>query len=112
MKLACLGGAWALLLMIALVPVCGAAPPAPVDTPEAAIAAARRTWEALDKKGGGHKEFGPAAIARFEPYTASKQGGVWTVRGTLPRAYHGVALVTTVRQADGGVQVQEVDINR
>lgn len=83
-----------------------------MNTPEAAIAAARQTWDALYAKGGWHKEFSPAAVARLEPYTASNKGGIWTVRGTVPPGFRGVALVTTVRQADGAVQVQEIDINR
>jgi len=99
-------------LALALSLLASAAPAAEtsVNTPEAAIAAARRTWQELYEKGRWHAEFGPNAVARFEPYTASNHDGVWTVRGTIPPGYHGVALVTTVRQSDGSVQVQEVDV--
>jgi len=102
----CLPLALALSLLATAVP----AAETPVNTPEAAIAAARRTWQELYEKGRWHAEFGPAAVARFEPYTASNHGGVWTVRGTIPRGYRGIALVTTVRQSDGSVQVREVDV--
>ncbi len=82
----------------------------PVRTAEAAVEKARKTWAALYEKGSWHKELSPKETARFEPYTASLSSGKWTVRGTIPKKYHGVTLVTTVQQEDGIVQVQFVDV--
>jgi len=98
------------LLALALSAALGAAPETPVNDAPGAVAAARKAWDALYDKGRWHEEFGPKAVARFEPYTAINQGGIWTVRGTVAPGYRGVTLVTTVRQSNGAVRVEEVDV--
>jgi|GEM_PF-4658078 len=94
-----------------LLPSLGAAAAerAPVNTPEAAITLARKTWAELYQKGSWLREFSERETARFAPYSATLHQGVWTVRGTIPPACHGVTLVTTVQQSDGLVQVQVID---
>ena len=77
---------------------------APVTTAEAAIKSARQAWKSIYEKNSSDF-YSDKGIARFEPYSATFENGVWHVRGTVPPGYQGDVLETTVRQSDGSVSV-------
>jgi hypothetical protein len=81
-----------------------------VETPEAAIAAARQAWESIHDKASWNHIYSKASTRKFEPYTAVLQNGVWIVRGTNPPGYKGRVLETSVRKSDGSVSVNVVEV--
>ena len=80
-----------------------------VPTAEEAIAKARDAWGSIYDK-TGHAIYSEESTAQFEPYTATLENGVWTVRGTIPAGYSGNTLVTTICQSDGAAHAQGVRI--
>jgi hypothetical protein len=76
-----------------------------VDSPEAAIAKARAAWTAVHDKTSS-STFDSENISRFEPYTATLVGDVWTVKGTIPTDFHGTVPEATIRQSDGFTSVE------
>ncbi len=82
----------------------------PVQTAEVAIAEARKSWIALHEKKRGSSLYSKESTDKFEPYTATLEGDVWVVRGTIPDGFHGETLETRVRRSDGGVHV--IDVTR
>jgi hypothetical protein len=103
-------------VMVVIVALMGVATPCtakdllPVTSEVAAIAAAKSAWESIRDK-SNLPVYRNEEAKRFEPYSATLKDGVWTVRGTIPAGYHGQTLVTTVRQDNGVVLVQVVQIN-
>ena len=86
--------------LVGLAASCRSPDSAPITTPEAAIAVAKSGWVGTYDK--THYElYSKKETARFEPYTATLNDGIWTVKGTIPPGYHGYTLVTSVRAADG-----------
>jgi hypothetical protein len=81
---------------------------APVTTPEAAVEKAKQAWASIHEKASWQSAYSKENTAKFEPYTATLQDGIWVVRGTIPPGYQGEVLETTVRQSDGDVSVTVV----
>lgn len=81
----------------------------PVLTAESAITTAKQAWQSIHDKTSSPL-YDPKETTRFEPYTATLEDGVWTVKGTIPPRYHGTTLVTTVRKDTGAVSVTSVEI--
>lgn len=70
-----------------------------------AIEAAKSAWaEVFDKT--QVSDFSKEDWARFAPYSATLENGVWILTGTLPTNYSGQTYLTTVRAADGVVDVR------
>jgi hypothetical protein len=83
---------------------------APVTTPEAAVQKAKEAWASIHDKASSQAAYSKENTAKFEPYTATFQDGVWLVRGTIPPNYQGDVLETTVRQSDGSTSVTVVQV--
>jgi predicted small lipoprotein YifL len=96
-------------LILSAFSITGCSGDGPVLTPEAAITTAKQAWQSIHDK---HPlpQYDQKETSRFEPYTATLQDGVWTVKGTIPPEYHGTALVTTVRKDTGAVSVTAIEI--
>ena len=77
----------------------------PVKSRNDAIAAARIGWASVQVKASRREIYSKETRAKFEPYTAELQDGVWTVKGTIPSDYKGTVLVTQVRASDGSVSI-------
>ena len=77
----------------------------PIGTAAEAIEAARSAWAEVFEKthvSGFSKE----DWARFEPYSATLENGLWILTGTVPANCPGQAYLTTVRASDGAVSVR------
>jgi len=72
-----------------------------------AIRSAKQAWQSIYEKKRS-PEYSNESRARFEPYTATLEEGVWHIQGTVPPGYSGETLETTVRQSDGAVSVTAV----
>lgn len=81
-----------------------------VETPEAAIAAAKQAWESIYDEASWNHVYSKEIRRKFEPYTAVLQNDVWIVRGTNPPGYKGRVLETSVRKSDGSVSVNVVEV--
>jgi hypothetical protein len=82
----------------------------PVTTSEAAIQKAKEAWVSIYDKASWQTAYRSESTAKFEPYTATLQDGVWLVRGTIPPNYQGDVLETTVQQSDGSASVTVVQV--
>lgn len=105
----------ALLAMVAALPIvfgCSSASDekVPVTTPEAAVQKAKEAWASIHDKASWQTAYSSESTAKFEPYTATLEDGVWMVRGTIPPNYQGDVLETTVRQSDGSASVAVVQV--
>jgi hypothetical protein len=80
----------------------------PVKTAEEAVARAKTAWASVGEKASWHAVYSKESTAKFEPYTATLENGVWVVRGTVPSGYQGEMLETRVRQSDGEASVEVV----
>jgi NTF2 fold immunity protein of polymorphic toxin system component len=89
---------------VALAASCSSPRQSAVETPDAAIAAAKTGWAGIYDK-TQRVQYSPSETKKFEPYTATLNNGRWTVKGTVPHGYRGDTLVTTVRASDGSVTV-------
>lgn len=78
----------------------------PVRSSAAAVATAKAAWSSVHSKVPWEGRYSAANVARFEPYTASLSGGVWTVTGTV---VEGISIrdmpLARVRQSDGATDV-------
>ena len=83
----------------------GGSKPQSIDTPEAAIAAAKGGFQGVYDKASWHSELSPESIARFEPYTATLRDGWWEVVGTRRAGYQGRMPRARVARTDGRVEV-------
>jgi hypothetical protein len=77
-----------------------------IATPGEAIIAARGAWAQFYEK-THMPAFSEQNWASLEPYSATLENGVWTVRGTIPADYTGERYLTTVRASDGAVAVRK-----
>ena len=66
-----------------------------VPNAETAIAIAVAVWEPI---------YGAERIRRQRPYTATLQGGRWTVQGSLPRGRLGGVAMAVIAREDGRVE--------
>jgi hypothetical protein len=76
---------------------------------EAAVAHAKAAWAAIydktrDETSAAHY------LARFEPYSATLQNGVWHVQGTIPPDFHGYAPVMSVCRNDEGAAAGSIKV--
>jgi len=83
----------------------GASKPQPVETPEAAIAAAKSGFQGVYDKASWQTELSPENVSRFEPYRATLRDGWWDVLGTPRAGYQGRMPRARVARADGRVEV-------
>jgi hypothetical protein len=77
---------------------------------EAAIASARAAWTSIHEKTSSSDVYSPANMAKFEPYTATLNDGVWQVRGTVPPGYLGFVPITSVCKNDEGVSTAWIEV--
>jgi hypothetical protein len=77
-----------------------------VTTREAAVAAAKHGWESIHRKATWNETFSKITVTRFEPYSATLNGGVWHVVGTRPRNFDGPMPEAFVCQSDGAVDAR------
>jgi hypothetical protein len=89
---------------------CSSASNDPVTTPEVAVQRAKEAWASIHEKATWKTGYSEESTAKFEPYTATLEDGIWVVRGTIPSGYKGKILQTHVRQSDGAVTVTSVQI--
>lgn len=89
---------------------CSASSTEPVTTAEGAISGAKKAWRSIHEKAPWNTVYSEERTSQFEPYTATYEGGVWVVRGTIPAGYHGEVLETKVRESDGSVSVTVVQV--
>ena len=82
----------------------------PVTTAEEAVTRARTAWKSVGEKASWHVAYRKESTAKFEPYTATLENGVWIVRRTVPSGYRGEVLETRVRQIDGQVSVEVAEV--
>ncbi len=109
MKVQCL--ARGIIGMMLLMTACtSASEGSAVTTPEEAISRARTAWDSIYEKSRWRVVYSKENTAKFEPYTATLEDGTWIVRGTVPRGYHGELLETRVRQKDGQVSVEVIEV--
>ena len=97
---ACMIALW----LIACDPL-GASKPQPVETSEAAIAAAKGGFQGVYDKASWQSELSPENVARFEPYMATLRDGWWEVVGTRREGYQGPMPRARVARTDGRVEV-------
>ena len=96
--------------MVLLITACSSsASDGAVNTSEQAVAHAKTAWASVGEKANWHAVYSKENTAKFEPYTATLENGVWVVRGTVPTGYRGEMLETRVRQSDGQVSVEVVE---
>jgi hypothetical protein len=81
-----------------------------VKTPEAAIAAAKQAWGSIHDKASRSDIYSKESTRKFEPYTAVLKNGVWIVTGSIPPGYKGTVLETHVRESDGSVSVNAIEV--
>jgi hypothetical protein len=81
-----------------------------VTTPNEAISRARSAWKSISEKTTWRAVYSKEQTTKFEPYTATLKDGTWVVRGTVPPGYHGELLETRVRQTDGQVSVEVIEV--
>jgi hypothetical protein len=99
-----------LAVLCACSPFSGA--PEQMTTPEAAIVAARHSWESLNEKLNYRVPvYSKEEIAKCEPYSATLVDGQWVVRGTIPPHFRGEILETTIRRSDGSASVQVIAVD-
>ncbi len=83
----------------------GASESQPVETPEAAIVAAKRGFQGVYDKASWQSELSPENVSHFEPYVATLRNGWWDVVGTRPVGYQGRMPRARVARTDGRVEV-------
>ena len=93
------------VLCVAIWATCCQAEPRSVDSPDAAVAAAKSGFQGVYDKASWHSELSPEAVAKFEPYNATLSNGWWDVVGTAPAGYQGHVPRARVSQGDGRVEV-------
>jgi len=96
-------------MMLLLAACSSSASDGPVNTAEEAVARAKTAWLSVSEKASWHVAYSKENTAKFEPYTATLENGVWVVRGTVPSGYRGEMPVARVRQNDGQVSVGAVE---
>jgi len=79
-----------------------------VNTADSAVAIAKKSWGSVHDKAGWNSIYEKVSTDKFEPYTATLEGEVWIVRGTIPEGFHGETLETSVCRSDGSVFVKSV----
>lgn len=79
-----------------------------ITTSQTAIAKARQAWKSMHEKNVSSQALSDENIARFEPYSAVRDGDVWIIKGTIPKEYHGDILETKVQVKGGAVSVTYV----
>jgi len=82
----------------------GASKPQPVETPEAAIAAAKDGFQGVYDK-TSWPDLRPESVARFEPYMATLRDDWWEVVGTRHAGYQGRMPRACVARTNGRVEV-------
>jgi hypothetical protein len=82
----------------------------PVATSVEAISRAKSAWKSIHEKKRQRSVYSDESTAKFGPYTATLEDGLWHVRGTILSDYRGEMLETTVRERDGSVSVTVVQI--
>lgn len=101
----------AILVAMLLLAACGpSAAEGPVNTPAEAVARAKTAWASVSEKANWHVAYSKENAAKFEPYTATLENGVWVVRGTVPSGYRGEMPEARVRQSDGQVSVGAIEV--
>jgi hypothetical protein len=86
----------ATLAMLPIVFACSSASnDTPVTSADVAILSARHAWQSVYEKSRS-PVYSKESAAKFEPYTATLENGVWHVRGNIPAGYQGEVLETTV----------------
>ena len=96
--------------MMLLITACGsAASDGPVNTAEGAVARAKIAWASVSEKASWHGAYSKENTAKFEPYTATLENGMWVVRGSVPSGYRGEMPEARVRRNDGQVSVGVVE---
>lgn len=78
----------------------GACPPSSgnadvVVNADAAVVAAKKAWKSIYEKASWNSIYSEQNMDKLEPFTATLEGDVWIVRGTIPTAFHG----ETMKQA-------------
>ena len=97
--------AWMISLCLVACNLLGVSKPLPVETPEAAIAAAKDGFQSVNDKASWQSELSPENVARFEPYMATLRDRWWEVIGTRRAGYQGRIPRARVARIDGGVEV-------
>lgn len=72
-----------------------------VTTAEEAVVLAKKAWKSIYEKASWNSIYSKQSTDKFEPYTATLEGDVWVVRGTIPEGFHGETLETSVCRTDG-----------
>ena len=99
-----------LLGLLLLFTACGSSSSdRPVNTAEEAVTRAKAAWASIYEKASWHVAYSKENTAKFEPYTATLENGVWVVRGTVPRNYRGEMPEARVRQNDGQVSAGVIE---
>jgi hypothetical protein len=91
------------VIAVCLVACFGPSKPKPVETPDAAIAAAKGAFRSIHEKAPSQSGYSPENVERFEPFTATLRDGSWEVTGTRPAGYQGRMPRARVSHADGSV---------
>jgi hypothetical protein len=97
--------AWMIAGCLVACDLLGASKPQPVETAEAAIAAAKIGFQGVYDKASSQSELSPESVAHFEPYTATLHDGWWEVIGTRHGGYQGRMPRARVARNDGRVVV-------
>ena len=97
--------AWMIAGCLVACDLLGPSKPQPVETAEAAIAAAKVGFQGVYDKASSQSELSPESVARFEPYTATLRNGWWEVIGTRRSGYQGRMPRARVARTDGRVVV-------
>jgi len=80
------------------------------ETAQDAITAARKSWESVHEKASWQEVFSKESVAKFEPYTATLNGDVWYVRGTIPPGFHGQVPEAHINRSDAHGSVAGVEV--
>jgi hypothetical protein len=100
----------AVVASLSLVTSCSSSRHTAVTTPEAAVAAAKNAWSGVYDK-TQRPQYSSKETEKFEPYSATLDDGIWTVKGTIPLGFRGETLVTTVRAKDASATVTVLAID-
>lgn len=79
--------------------------PRPIASAAEAIEAAKRAWAEVSVKTRA-SDFSKENWAKFEPYSATLENGIWNLTGTVSANYLGNRYLITVRASDGTVDVR------